>query len=176
MVYQNGNILKTLQQAGREVWVPVQGCSQRPLLREGDEVRVGFCPPEEIREGDLAVFISDGQLTAHRVLKVFRMATGGTLFLEKGDGNPWGRFIPPEQVKGVVRTVRSEGKVIDLGVPAWLRRNRRAARIGYGYIRFYALFSPSVRVSYEKRETFGPVWGYRFLLGLYWAVLSAGRR
>ena len=94
---------------GTTGWVKVLGNSMRPLLEAGDEILVSLGTPEEIREGDLAVFGEFGRLMAHRIVKRVN-SPQGTLFLEKGDGNLWASFMAPERLQGRVHAVSKKGK------------------------------------------------------------------
>jgi hypothetical protein len=148
---------------GTRIWVEVLGGSMGPLLENGDTVLITLCSAEEIREGDLAVFGEFGRLLAHRILK--RSASPrGTLFLEKGDGTPWGRWLGPEKLRGRVQAVRGRGKYLDLEKPAWRRWNRWAARTGYGYMRISAFFLKGLRGGRSSGEVLGPFRGYGLLL------------
>ena len=158
-------VLAVYQVQGRVQWFKVQGRSMRPLLREGDEIQVRFCLPENLRRGDLAVFWEGRVLNAHRILNI-RKTPADILFLEKGDSNPHGGYIPSSRIKGVVQAVRKPGGTIGLDRPSWRRWNRRVARAGYGFIRVFAFFLPREKGKADSPSSYGPLWGYR-----YWTCL-----
>ena len=153
-------VLTAYQVQGRVQWFKVQGRSMRPLLQEGDEIQVGFCLPENLRKGDLAVFWEGAVLTAHRILNI-RKTPPEILFLEKGDSNPEGSFIPSSRIKGVVQAVRKPWGVIGLDQSCWRRWNRMVAGAGYGFIRAYAFFHPLTKRKTDSPSSYGPLWGYR---------------
>jgi hypothetical protein len=153
------------QARGTTGWVNVLGSSMRPLLEAGDEILVSLGSPEEIREGDLAVFGEFGRLTAHRIVKRVP-SPQGTMFLEKGDGNLWAGVIAPERLRGRVNAVRKKGKLLDFQEPRWQRWNRWAARAGYGYLRVSGFIFKGLREKRKLGEVFGPFRGYSLFMGV----------
>ncbi len=153
-------LLAAYQVQGRVQWFKIQGRSMRPLLREGDEILVRFCLPENLRRGDLAVFLEGSVLNAHRILNI-RKTTPDLLFLEKGDSNPDGSYIPSSRIKGVVQAVRKPGGVIGLDRPFWRWWNRMTAKAGYGFMQTFALFHPQTKGKTDSSCSYGPLWGYR---------------
>jgi signal peptidase I len=63
--------------------IPVQGNSMRPLLQDGDAVRIVH-GVNGIRRGDIIVFRQQGGLVVHRVVRIDRRVTP-PLFVTKGD-------------------------------------------------------------------------------------------
>ena len=153
---------------GATGWVKVLGSSMQPLLEAGDEILVSLCNPEEIREGDLAVFGEFGRLTAHRIVKRVD-SPQGTLFMEKGDGNLWASFIAPERLQGKAHAVSKKGKRLYFQETNWQRWNRWAARAGYGYMRVSGLMFKGLREKRNVGEVLGPFRGYGLFMG---ALLS----
>ena len=158
-------VLAAYQVRGRVQWFKVRGRSMRPLLQEGDEIQVRYCLPENIRRGDLAVFWEGRVLNAHRILDI-RQTPSDILFLEKGDSNPHGGYIPSSRIKGLVQAVRKPGGTMGLDRPSWRRWNRMAAKAGYGFIRTYAFFHPRIKGKTDSLSSYGPLWGYRSWTGL----------
>ncbi len=99
---------------GQEITLPVLSGSMLPLLAPGSEIVIRGASWRDCRPGDIIVFGRTGQLTAHRLLWRLRLA-GLALFYQKGDTNPFGRWIAARQVVGVVvgRTA-SSGERLDL--------------------------------------------------------------
>lgn len=60
----------------------VEGGSMEPTLHHGDGVLVWHTPFEKIREGDLIVFLQDGELVTHRVIE-----RNGEVLTAKGTAN-----------------------------------------------------------------------------------------
>ncbi len=153
-------LLADYQVQGREQWFPIRGRSMRPLLREGDEIQVRFCFPENIRKGDLAVFWEGRVLKAHRILDIFKTSQD-ILFLEKGDSNPTASYIPSSRIKGLVQAVRKPWGVVGLDRACWRWWNRMVSRSGYGFIRAFAFFPSPEKGKTGSPSAYGPFWGYR---------------
>lgn len=101
----------------RPVSILVRGRSMEPFLREGDRVEAVAVPPGGLRPGDLLVFEKGGEATVHRLL-----AVRGDLFLEKGDGQATGTWLPWPRTVGRVVALWREGQRVDLHLPPWPRR------------------------------------------------------
>lgn len=54
---------------GETIEVPVHGHSMRPVLRDGDSVRVRPLGPAEPRRGQIVLKVQDGQWVLHRLLR-----------------------------------------------------------------------------------------------------------
>jgi len=101
----------------RPVSVLVRGRSMEPFLRDGDRVEAVAVSPGGLRPGDLVVFEKGGEATVHRLL-----AVRGGLFLEKGDGQGTGSWLPWPKTVGRVVALWREGRRVDLLAPPWPRR------------------------------------------------------
>jgi hypothetical protein len=89
-----------------------------PLLREGDQVLVAH-GHAGVRRGDVVVFRREGQMVAHRVLRVVDGETGPT-FVTKGDNAP--DLDPPlgaDEIVGRVLAIRRGEWQMSLNTPAW---------------------------------------------------------
>ncbi len=80
--------------------MPVLSGSMRPMIQVGSRIRIKACKARACRVGDVAVYIDDQRLVAHRVLWFL----GGRLFM-KGDANRHGHWVRASRVRGVVREV-----------------------------------------------------------------------
>lgn len=101
----------------RPVSILVRGRSMEPFLTEGDRVEAVAVSRKLLRPGDLLVFEKGGEATVHRLLALRR---GG--FLEKGDGQGTGSWLPwPKRIGRVVALSR-KGRRVDLLLPPWPRR------------------------------------------------------
>jgi hypothetical protein len=105
-------------QAGEQHQIPISGNSMWPAIHHGDRVLVAHgCAG--VRRGDVLVFRRDGQLIAHRVMRI----TGGDAdptFVTKGDNAP--QFDPPlsaDEIVGRVLAVERDGQHMSLDTPAW---------------------------------------------------------
>jgi signal peptidase I len=87
-----------------------RGGSMRPLLRPGDRIRFVPCRVEEVRRGDVIIFISPGQdeRIIHRV-----DSTGPEGIRTKGDANPFRDTgnLRQEDIVGRAVSVERNGKV-----------------------------------------------------------------
>lgn len=108
----------------RPVWVLVRGRSMEPFLREGDRVEAVAVSPESLKPGDLLVFEKGGEATVHRLL-----AVRGGLFLEKGDGQGTGTWLPWPKTVGRVVALSRGGRRVDLLSPPWPRRMALLGRL-----------------------------------------------
>ena len=93
----------------------VEGRSMEPLFHTGDVVFLVKKPPEQIKVGDIIVYVTpDGRYIIHRVIDVYKSG-GTTCYVVKGDNNPVPDIgfapcrpyhgsigVPYESVKGVV--------------------------------------------------------------------------
>ena len=88
-----------------------RGESMRPLLRPGDRIRFVPCRVEEVRRGDVIIFIPPGQeeRVVHRVV-----STGPGGILTKGDANPCRDTgnLRQEDIVGRAVSVERGGRVI----------------------------------------------------------------
>jgi hypothetical protein len=82
----------------------------RPLLRPGDRIRFVYCRVEEVRRGDVIIFIPPGQeeRVVHRVV-----STGPGGIRTKGDANPCRDTgnLRQEDIIGRAVSVERNGKV-----------------------------------------------------------------
>jgi len=88
-----------------------------PFLRDGDRVEAVAVSPGGLTPGDLVVFEKGGEAIVHRLL-----AVRGGLFLEKGDGQGTGSWLPWPKTVGRVVALWREGRRVDLLAPPWPRR------------------------------------------------------
>jgi hypothetical protein len=115
-------------QSGEQHYLPIQGKSMLPLLRESDEVLVVHT--RELHPGEIAVFQQPGGLFAHRVLHVF--GEGVNLSLRAKGDNTLG-LDPPvftSAIVGKAAALRRAGKILDLNTPGWRRMGRVMAALG----------------------------------------------
>ena len=61
----------------------VGGNSMYPHLRKGDYVTVAKIPYQDLKKGDIIVFIGENKYIAHRIIKIIKN-TEGNLILPKG--------------------------------------------------------------------------------------------
>jgi hypothetical protein len=119
--------------AGYKVrYLPFQGVSMLPMLRQGkDRVELGPLP-EKLKKYDLPVYqIPGGKYLMHRILKVTP-----THYLCLGDNTLEYETILPEQMIGVVTAFERNGKRIEVSNPLYrlyclIWGHTRPARILY---------------------------------------------
>jgi len=94
-----------------------------PFLKDGDEVEVVSASRNELRQGDLILFVREGELTVHRFL-----SGGDERFLEKGDAQARGNWHPwPEKLGRVIAIRRPEGRE-DISTDEARMESRRLGR------------------------------------------------
>jgi hypothetical protein len=115
---------------GGTIEVPLVGDSMRPLLRDGDRVRVRALVAGEPARGQLVLHVQRGRFVLHRVLRV-----NETRVKTRGDAC-WSADAPVERVAvlGVASAVHRCGVWLPLEWPLVVARGYRrgvvAARIG----------------------------------------------
>jgi signal peptidase I len=96
--------LKVLQRAKR-ARLRVVGTSMLPTFYPGDTVVVETLPSSMMNEGDIAVWVQDGRLCSHRVVK-----RGWPLIVTRGDANPhFDTAIPASECVGRVLAIERKG-------------------------------------------------------------------
>ena len=93
------------------VQLPVLSGSMSPTLLPGDTLRVRPASGKDLRAGDVAVFVRDGKVLAHRVILSVRL--GFRLFiLEMGDANGRAARLHPTAVVGMVAAAARAGRPV----------------------------------------------------------------
>lgn len=64
--------------------IPVTGDSMSPVLRTGDVIYIEPVKAEGLDMGDILIFKTEGNMTAHRLVRILR-SNGRSMFLTKGD-------------------------------------------------------------------------------------------
>jgi signal peptidase I len=97
--------------AGETNIIPVSGHSMRPLLQDGDAVRIAH-GLDGIGRGDIIVFRQHGGLVVHRVVRIDD-SMSPTVFVTKGDNvRHLDAPVSAEHVLGrVLAVVREDGEV-----------------------------------------------------------------
>jgi signal peptidase I len=96
--------LRVLQRAKR-ARLRVVGTSMLPTFYPGDTVVVETLPSSMINEGDVAVWVRDGRLCSHRVVK-----RHWPLIVTRGDANPhFDRAIPASECLGRILRIERKG-------------------------------------------------------------------
>jgi signal peptidase len=100
-------LVRDLAAEGRPAEIPVRGNSMRPMLREGDRVRLAPLTHAEARLGDVVLRVAPSGPIIHRVVGWWPSRNGWRL-LTKGDGaRRLDPPLPPEELAGrVVARVR----------------------------------------------------------------------
>lgn len=63
----------------------VRGISMFPLLLDGDEAIIEYIKPEELRVGDIAMYIRKNLMIVHRIIKIYETKDKRRLFIFQGD-------------------------------------------------------------------------------------------
>jgi len=97
-------------------WVRAASSSMSPLIRPGDQLRLGALEPGRVRAGTIVAFRRDGALIVHRVLgeKPAGLVTKGDALVDADEP------IRPRKLLARVAAIRSPGgRSIDLDRPPW---------------------------------------------------------
>ena len=123
-------------QAGGQHSIPITGRSMLPLIRDGDLVLVAH-GHAAVRQGDVVVFRREGELVAHRVLRVYGSGAGKR-FLTKGDNalrlDP---LLSAEEIVGRVLDVRRGDRQMSLDTTAWRGVGRFVAVTTLAWTKLY---------------------------------------
>lgn len=95
----------------KPVRLPVLSGSMLPMIPPGATLVIAPCTSSGVKRGDVVVFQDGDRLVAHRLLLQFHIGPLHVLF-QKGDGNPHGSWLSPNQVKGKVLNVEREYDII----------------------------------------------------------------
>lgn len=93
------------------VRLSVLSASMSPTLLPGDVLRVRPASGKELRSGDVAVFLRDGKVLAHRVILSLRFGLG-FFILEMGDANGRAARLHPKAVIGMVEAAERDGRAV----------------------------------------------------------------
>jgi signal peptidase I len=114
LLKDNVIIEATLGQTLKEpLEVSIQGDSMRPLIHDGDIVRVAPYPQTPIAVGDIVLFRREKSLVAHRVTAM-KTENGQSLLAERGDNAGVIVWRPVKEVVGRVEQVRGRHGTLDL--------------------------------------------------------------
>lgn len=62
-----------------------QGNSMFPFILDGDEVIIERIEPEDLRPGDVVMYVRGSKMVIHRIIKIYTTSTLRKLFILKGD-------------------------------------------------------------------------------------------
>lgn len=115
--------LKYLRNLRKPFWIPVWGNSMKPLLQDGDRVRVipsASASGRTVSIGSLVLFSDNenGHLVVHRVVGI-----GRNVFYESGDRNLKTGQVSKSDILGTVTHRKRNSRTIPLRIPfAWRLR------------------------------------------------------
>ena len=90
------------------------GESMYPLIINGNKLYIKVSEKPNYQVGDIIAYIRDGQLIAHRLIKITKDA-GKTNYLFKGDNNPGiDSYVKKQAIIGKVEKVISGRSIINL--------------------------------------------------------------
>ena len=114
---QTVQTLKLIVQKKGMVRLPASGKSMYPLIQQGDICEFVQIDPQAIEKGDIILFITEGQLVAHR----FFQKNQEHRCLFKGDANlGFDQPVSDEQLIGKLVKIKRKDKTISLNslIPA----------------------------------------------------------
>jgi len=121
-------VLDAWKTGTKERTIRITGTSMKPLISEGCTVTV--CPlssPQELLIGDIALFVRNSALVAHRIIGSYRTAES-IFFQEKGDNNFYPGMVSRNDIIGKVIKIDTGSGIIDLSRWYW-----RCANLLLGY-------------------------------------------
>jgi len=122
-------LVRDLAADGRAVEIPVRGNSMRPMLRDGDRVRLASVTKMNVRLGDVVLRVEPSGTIIHRVVGWWPSREGWRI-LTKGDGaRRLDPPLPPDRLVGLVAALVRGDDVRQLDgtwmrVRAWSRAFR----------------------------------------------------
>lgn len=73
-------LIKIWQSEETVKFLPTEGKSMYPLIKNGDRIKITFTNPDKVKQGDIVAFRRDRKIVVHRLIK--KLNNG---FIEKGD-------------------------------------------------------------------------------------------
>jgi signal peptidase I len=97
-----------------------QGLSMSPMIKNGDEILVLPAGVQDIRFGDIVLYVKNGALLSHRFLGFKHRPGQAPLLLTKGDNaSNCDDPFPASQIAGKVIEIKSAGKLINVQKSPW---------------------------------------------------------
>jgi signal peptidase len=129
-------LLQELGAQGRCGEIPIRGTSMSPTLLPGDRLRVVPATANDVRAGDLVIWVGQAGPIAHRLVGWWKTRAGWRL-LTKGDHAP--RLDPPVPghclvARAVARVRADEVQELDEARVRLCGRGRAAASLAVGII------------------------------------------
>jgi len=98
----------------KPLFLRCRGRSMGYSIRDGELMEVRYIPPKEISRGDIVLFMKEGKLFSHRVIRIIE-GDGELKFVIKGDVLlDIDGYIPSSAIIGRVEGVIREGRKITL--------------------------------------------------------------
>lgn len=92
------NIISIWQEKEKTKYIPAEGISMYPLIKDGDSIPVNFIKADKVKVGDIVAFRRGNTTIVHRLIK-----RDGTEFIEKGDFQVKGTSITHAEIFGIVK-------------------------------------------------------------------------
>jgi hypothetical protein len=104
--------LQTLRGSGKSMELPTRGMSMRPLIGPDAVAEIKFVPVDQVRVGDVILFLREDATVLHRVMA--KVGEGERLTLvEKGDHQPFSSTITGAQYLGLMTGLKTGDRYID---------------------------------------------------------------
>ena len=121
------DVVTQLLSRGYRVRFRAEGVSMRPTIRGGETITVELL--SEVKMGDIALYLAERGLTAHRVVAIRNGSGNAPVFLTRGEGvGSTKEVVQEQQVLGKVVAVERNGRSIDLG-GRWAKIRCHAGRL-----------------------------------------------
>ena len=136
---------------GGSLLLRVVSDSMKPMLKIGDILTVKSATCDDIRCGDLIVFIVNHTYFTHRVLDI-----NGEFIQTKGD---WWHKPDPllrlDAIIGVVQSREHDGRIINFEKNRWGRMNRVLGHLGRMQVRWLKFLDEDMQPSQATPNDFG---------------------
>jgi signal peptidase I len=104
-----------LLRSGQSIRFRAPGRSMYPTIKEDETITVQPVAPSVIKMGEIILYLLEGVVIAHRVVRIEQGEDGGSRFIARGDASGVAdEPVEPAQVLGKVVSVERGGRIIDL--------------------------------------------------------------
>lgn len=110
--------LNRWKQAGEQHLIPIMGRSMLPLIRPGDQLLIRH-GDANLRRGDIVVFLQQGKMVAHRLLRICK-DDPITTFITKGDNTSYlDSPVDVSKVVGRVLKIKRGNRWVSIDTSVW---------------------------------------------------------
>jgi len=134
--HSSHRIAALLLQQGETVQIPLTGSCMKPLLCEKDLLTIYPLKAEQLRCGDVAVYLIHGELKTHRFLKSKSIDKHDYLITKSDRRYHCDKPVPYENLLGKIIQIQKGNKLVDYTKPNWAVINYLLGKLS-PYISFF---------------------------------------